>query len=66
MKVLDDKKRMLKEIKESNFLFKQEEDEFRKQLEKHNMLIESKAQATLWVQAHWRGYKTRTEKKKKR
>lgn len=65
LKILDDKKRMLKEIKDSNLMFQQEEEEFRKQLEKHNKLIEAKAQATLWIQAHWRGYKTRTEKKKR-
>lgn len=63
MKVLDDNMRMFKEISESNAMFKKEEEEFRKQLEKHNMLLEAKAQATLWIQAHWRGYRARTEKR---
>ena len=61
--MLDDNMRMFKEISESNAMFKKEEEEFRKQLEKHNMLLEAKAQATLWIQAHWRGYRARTEKR---
>ena len=65
MKVLEDNKRMLKEIEESNRMFELEEEEFKAQLEAHNQLIESKAQATLWIQSHWRGHKIRTEKGKK-
>ena len=63
MKVLDDNVRMLKEVSENNATYKREEEEFKKQLEKHNMLLEAKAQATLWIQSHWRGYKARTEKR---
>lgn len=64
MKVFDDNMRSLKEIAESNMMFKKEEDEFQAELEKHNMLIAAKEQATLWIQAHWRGYKIRSETKK--
>lgn len=61
--MLEDTLRTLKEISESNAMFKREDEEFKKQLEKHSMLLEAKAQATLWIQAHWRGYRARTEKK---
>jgi hypothetical protein len=61
MKVLDEKMRALKELSENNAMLQKEEDDFREQLEKHNQLIEAKAQATLWIQAHWQGYKARNE-----
>ena len=61
MKVLDEKMRALKELAENNAMLQKEEDDFREQLEKHNQLIDAKAQATLWIQAHWQGYKTRNE-----
>lgn len=64
MKKLDDKVRELKEIQESNAMYLKEEEEYKKQLEKHNKLLEAKAAATLWIQAHWRGHLARIEKKK--
>jgi len=63
MKVLDDNMRMLKEVSEANEMFKREDEEFKKQLEKHHQFLEAKAQATLWIQAHWRGHVVRTAKK---
>lgn len=64
MKVLDDNLRTLKENQESNLMFKREEEEFQKRINSHNKMLEAKAQATLWIQAHWLGHKTRTETKK--
>lgn len=45
-------------------MFKREEEEFQKRINSHNKMLEAKAQATLWIQAHWLGHKTRTETKK--
>jgi hypothetical protein len=64
-KELEDTKRALKEISESNELFRKEEEEFKKNIEKHNKMLAAKAAATLWIQAHWQGHLTRTEKKKR-
>lgn len=44
-------------------MYKKEEEDYKEQLRKHAQLIEAKQQATLWIQAHWRGYRMRTEKR---
>ena len=52
-----------KDLRETNEMYKKEEEDFKEQLRKDAKLIEAEEQATLWIQAHWRGYRIRTEKR---